>query len=139
MDLAAIVRKYSPELSPWEALYKDIHRHPELSQHESRTARLIARMQLHFPSSFSWPTCSCEGNLPEIGYEIIGLFSNGPGPTVLLQAELDAPPIKEQSGLPCQSTKYMKDSWGRRQPVIHAHGVLDGGGKAPTRCALGVE
>ena len=42
MDPGVIVRKYSPELFPWEALYKDIHQHPELSRGESRTASLIA-------------------------------------------------------------------------------------------------
>ncbi|KAK0619137.1 hypothetical protein B0T14DRAFT_584478 [Immersiella caudata] len=73
MDLTAIVRKCSPALSPWEALYKDIHQHPELSQHESRTAALIAAELAATASS--------------------GLLRNGPGPTVLLRAEHNALPI----------------------------------------------
>ncbi len=69
--------------------------------------------------------------LPDLGLEVsegigrhgvVGVLRNGPGPVVLLRAELDALPILEQTGLPYQSTQYMEDWWGRRQPVMHACG-----------------
>ena len=66
-----------------EALYKDLHQHPELSHHEHRTARRVA------------------GQLQDAGFTIAsgiggtgvaGVLANGAGPTVLLPAELDALP-----------------------------------------------
>lgn len=69
-----------------EAFYKDLHEHPELSHHEHRTARYVA------------------GELQKYGFTVqtgiggtgvAGVLANGPGPTVLLRAELDAPPIRE--------------------------------------------
>ena len=56
------------------------------------------------------------------GCGIVGILRNGLGPVVLLRAELDALPIKEQTGLPFQSNEYMDDWWGHRQPVMHACG-----------------
>ncbi|KAK0645421.1 hypothetical protein B0T16DRAFT_411141 [Cercophora newfieldiana] len=113
MDPSAIVRKYSPELSPLETLYKDIHQHPELSQFESRTASVIGeRLRV----------LGLDVTAKIGGQGVVGVLRNGPGPVVLLRAELDALPIKEQTGLPFQSTEYMDDWWGRRQPVMHACG-----------------
>ncbi len=58
MDLETIIRQYSPPLSPLEALYKDIHQHPELSRREARTSSLIARKHkplcLSFLSFTAW-------------------------------------------------------------------------------------
>jgi hippurate hydrolase len=79
-----------------ESVYKDIHAHPELASQEERTAGIAA----------NW--------LREQGYEvtegvgktgIVGLLRNGEGPTVLLRADMDALPMKENTGLPYASTK----------------------------------
>src|SRR6202140_4857817 len=81
-----------PEL---EAVYKDIHAHPELSMHETRTAQIAA------------------DHLKAIGFEVttgvgktgvVGILRNGDGPTVMLRADMDALPIKEATGLPYAST-----------------------------------
>ena len=40
----------------------------------------------------------------------------------MLRAELDALPIKEQTGLPYMSTEYMADMWGQEHDVMHACG-----------------
>ena len=78
-----------------EALYKDVHSHPELSMHETRTAELAAK------------------RLRDAGYEVttgvgktgvVGLLRNGDGPTVMLRADMDALPVKEATGLPYAST-----------------------------------
>ncbi|MDI1463417.1 amidohydrolase [Catellatospora sp. KI3] len=76
-------------------VYRDLHAHPELSFQEHRTAGIAA----------AW--------LRESGFEVIepvgttgvaGLLRNGPGPTVLLRADMDALPVREATGLPYAST-----------------------------------
>ena len=36
-----LINRYRPDLTPFEDLYKDIHRHPEIGKQESRTASLV--------------------------------------------------------------------------------------------------
>jgi amidohydrolase len=82
-------------LDDLEALYKDVHRHPELSMREERTAALAAE------------------RLESAGFEVttgvgatgvVGLLRNDGGPTVMLRADMDALPVQEQSGLDYAST-----------------------------------
>ncbi|MFD8301701.1 amidohydrolase [Streptomyces sp. NPDC059690] len=77
-----------------EDFYRDLHRHPELSLQEHRTAGRLAE------------------RLREAGYEttegiggtgVAGLLRNGDGPTVLLRADMDALPVVEDTGLPYAS------------------------------------
>jgi hippurate hydrolase len=95
------------------ALYLDLHQHPELSSHETRTATEMA------------------GRLRALGYEvtehvggtgIVGILKNGPGPTVMLRTELDALPVEEKTGLPYASKVRTKDDSGREVAVMHACG-----------------
>ena len=99
-----------PEL---ERLYTDIHAHPELSMQETRTAGLAA------------------GRLRAAGFEVtdgigqtgvVGVLRNGDGPTVMLRADMDALPIREQTGLPYASTQTATDTSGKTVPVMHACG-----------------
>jgi hippurate hydrolase len=78
-----------------EKLYKDIHRHPELSMGEERTASLAAdRLRA---SEFEVTT--------GVGHTgVVGLLQNGDGPTVMLRADMDALPVQEQTGLEYAST-----------------------------------
>jgi amidohydrolase len=94
-------------------LYLDLHQHPELSSHETRTAALMA------------------GKLRTLGYEVtenvggtgvVAIMKNGPGPVVMLRTELDALPVEEQTGLPYTSKVRAKDDNGRDVPVMHACG-----------------
>jgi metal-dependent amidase/aminoacylase/carboxypeptidase family protein len=98
-----------------ERVYKDLHAHPELSFHETRTAALAA------------------AKLKEVGYEVleqightgvVGVLRNGTGQTVLARADMDALPVKERTGLPYAS-----------RPGAFA--VLDGGAMSSriTRCS----
>jgi amidohydrolase len=96
-----------------EALYLDLHRHPELSFHETETAAKLA------------------GELRQLGYEvttgvgrtgIVGVLKNGAGPTVMLRTELDALPVTENTGLPFASTVRTKDDAGNDVGVMHACG-----------------
>jgi amidohydrolase len=96
-----------------EALYKDIHAHPELSMQETRTAGLAA------------------DRLRAAGYEVttgvgktgvVGLLHNGDGPTLMLRADMDGLPIQEATGLPYASKVKTKDREGITVPVGHMCG-----------------
>ncbi|MDB6032238.1 MAG: amidohydrolase [Verrucomicrobiales bacterium] len=96
-----------------EALYKDIHAHPELSMHETRTAGLAA------------------SRLRAAGYKVttgvgktgvVGLLQNGEGPVVMLRADMDALPVQEATGLPYASRAIATDQAGKKVPVMHACG-----------------
>jgi amidohydrolase len=78
-----------------EELYKDVHRHPELSMQERRTAKLAAdRLR----------TAGFEVTAEVGGTGVVGLLRNGDGPTVMLRADMDALPMTEQTGLDYAST-----------------------------------
>jgi len=96
-----------------EALYIDLHQHPELAFQEVQTAaKLAARVRA-------------------LGYEvatgigqtgIVAVMKNGPGPTVMLRTELDALPVAEKTGLPFASKVVAKNASGQSVPVMHACG-----------------
>jgi amidohydrolase len=78
-----------------EGLYKDVHRHPELSMEEERTAALAAeRLRA---AGFDVTT-----GVGRTG--VVGVLRNGEGPTVMLRADMDALPVEEQTGLDYAST-----------------------------------
>jgi len=52
----------------------------------------------------------------------VGILDNGPGPTVLLRADMDALPIREQIGLEYASTVTGVDPDGQPVPLMHACG-----------------
>ena len=96
-----------------EALYTDIHAHPELSMQETRTAGLAAE------------------HLRKAGYEVttgvgktgvVGLLRNGDGPTVMLRADMDALPVEEATGVAYASKLTAVDHEGNTVPVMHACG-----------------
>ena len=96
-----------------EALYKDVHAHPELSMREERTAQLAAeRLRA---AGFE-----VETGVGKTG--VVGVLRNGEGPTVMLRADMDALPIKEDTGLPYASAVTAKDSNGHTVPVGHMCG-----------------
>ncbi|MFD6229276.1 amidohydrolase [Streptomyces sp. NPDC060232] len=71
--------------------YLELHRDPELSGAERRTAdRFAGRLE-----SAGYATTRDIG-----GHGVAGVLHNGEGPTVLLRAELDALPLRETTGLP---------------------------------------
>src|SRR6266436_3302080 len=99
-----------PEL---EALYKDIHAHPELSMQETRTAGIAAD---HLRAS-GFEVTSGVGKTG-----VVGILRNGDGPTVMLRADMDALPIKEATGLPYASIVTGTDPSGKTVPVAHSCG-----------------
>lgn len=96
-----------------EALYVDLHRHPELSFQETRTAGIAAE------------------HLRDLGLEVeegvgvtgvVGLLRNGEGPVVWARADMDALPVEERTGLPYASTATGIDPAGNTVPIMHACG-----------------
>ena len=82
---ADVVRqKLAPELAGLDALYKHLHSHPELSFHEEQTAARLAK-ELR---SLGFEVTEKVG-----GHGIVGVFKNGPGPTVLVRTDMDALPV----------------------------------------------
>jgi amidohydrolase len=80
-----------PILDDLMELYKDVHRHPELSMAETRTAELAAQRL---------KAAGFEEVTAEVGNTgVVGLLRNGDGPTVMLRADMDALPVHEQTGL----------------------------------------
>ncbi|KAF1029557.1 MAG: Hippurate hydrolase [Burkholderia plantarii] len=86
---AAAIDTLLPEL---DAIYRDLHQHPELSMQETRTAR------------------------------VAGVLRNGEGPVVMLRADMDALPVTEATGLPYASTVTARDEEGIEVGVAHACG-----------------
>jgi len=94
-------------------LYRDLHSNPELSMQEARTpAKLAPEMR-------------------KLGFEVtekvgktgvVAVMKNGPGPTLLIRADMDALPVKEQTGLPFASKATGRLADGTETPVMHACG-----------------
>ncbi|SEB25900.1 M20 family metallopeptidase [Variovorax sp. YR216] len=96
-----------------EELYKDLHRNPELSMQEVRTAKIVADA------------------MEVLGYQVtrnvgvtgvVCLMKNGAGPTVMLRADMDALPMAENTGLPYASTVTARDPDGIEVGVAHSCG-----------------
>jgi amidohydrolase len=96
-----------------EAFYQDLHRHPELSHQEHHTARRVGD-RLH---GDGFTVTSGIG-----GTGVVGVLANGSGPAVLLRCELDALPVREETGAPYASTATATDASGHQVPVDHACG-----------------
>jgi hippurate hydrolase len=96
-----------------KTLFLDLHQHPELSKHETRTATLLASKL----RSLGYDVTEHVG-----GTGIVALMKNGAGPTVMLRTELDALPVEEKTGLPYASKAHAKNDAGVDVPVMHACG-----------------
>lgn len=94
-------------------LYKHFHANPELSLCEEKTsARLAEELR----------RAGFEVTAKVGGHGVVAVLKNGSGPTVLVRADMDALPVKEQTGLPYASTVTAKDPAGNEVSVMHACG-----------------
>lgn len=78
-----------------EELYRDLHRHPELSFQEVRTAGAVADR----PAAAGFRVQTGIGRTG-----VVGVLTNGAGPTVLLRADMHTVPVQEETGLRYAST-----------------------------------
>ena len=84
--------KYLEQVIAWR---RDIHAHPELSQHEERTSALVAGVL---------ESLGLEVTRNVGGFGVVGLLrGKGEGKTIALRADMDALPLTEATGLPFAS------------------------------------
>jgi hippurate hydrolase len=109
---SAIERSVESDYPKLDALYKDIHAHPEIAFQEVKTAAKLA------------------AEMRALGFEVtegvgktglVAIYKNGDGPTIMVRTELDALPMEEKTGLPYAS--HDKAIWnGRETFVAHSCG-----------------
>ncbi len=111
VDIDRLTSAVSQKAIAWR---HDFHEHPELSNREFRTAKVIA------------------DHLTDLGFDqvVTGVAHTGvvgvlkgehDGPVVALRSDMDALPVTEQTGLPFAS-KVMADYNGKQVGVMHACG-----------------
>lgn len=96
-----------------DALYRDLHTHPELPFEEHRTAGIAAQRMRQLGLDVT------EGIG---GTGVVAVLHNGDGPTVWLRADMDGLPVQEKTGLDYASTEVFTAADGTRIPVMHACG-----------------
>ncbi len=104
---AAIEKSFEADYPKLDALYKDLHAHPELAFQEVKTAAKLA------------------AEMRALGFEVtekvgrtglVAIYKNGDGPTILVRTELDALPMEEKTGLDYASRE--KTTWNGRETFI---------------------
>ncbi|MBT8054639.1 MAG: amidohydrolase [Xanthomonadales bacterium] len=107
---ASVAADYKDNL---EALFLHFHANPELSNFEFETAkRLAAEIR-----AFGYEVTEGVG-----GTGIVAVMENGAGPTVMIRADMDGLPLKEDSGLDYASKAVQEGADGKEYPVMHACG-----------------
>src|SRR5471030_1120589 len=88
-DAYAVASQINGMYPKLDAIYKDLHAHPEIAFQEERTAAKLA------------------AEMRAIGFEVtekvgktgvVAIYKNGAGPTVLVRTELDGLPMEEKTG-----------------------------------------
>lgn len=110
---AAMADIESKELDYLNDLYLHLHQNPELSFKEEQTAARIGDelKGLGFAVTRNFG-----------GTGVVATLENGVGPTLLIRADMDALPVKEQTGLDYASDVIAKSIDGIEKPVMHACG-----------------
>jgi amidohydrolase len=95
------------------ALFEDLHANPELAMQEFKTSDRLAT------------------ELKSLGYELtrnigvtglVATLRNGPGPVLLIRADMDGLPVEEKTGLEYASKARQVNGEGTDMPVMHACG-----------------
>lgn len=101
--------------------YKALHAAPELSHREEKTSAFLAAQLKALGYTVSERIGKFER--PEwIGYGVVAVMKNGPGPTVLVRTDTDALPVEERTELPYASKVKTKNDAGQEVGVMHACG-----------------
>jgi hippurate hydrolase len=108
--IQAEIKKDMPSLM---AIYADLHANPELSFMEVRSAGILAAEA----RKLGFKVTEKVG-----GTGIVAVMENGPGPVVLLRADMDGLPVIEQTGLPGASKVRVTTKEGVETGVMHACG-----------------
>src|ERR1700732_4788921 len=104
---SAIERSVERDYPKLDALYKDIHAHPEIAFQEEKTAaKLAAEMR-----AIGFDVTEKVGKTG-----VVGLYKKGAGPTIMVRTELDALPMEEKTALPYASRD--KTIWQGRETFV---------------------
>lgn len=106
----AVIDRAWPDL---DALYLDLHSHPELGFQENRTATLLAVRLRKLGLTVT-------EHVGKTG--VVAVLRNGEGPTVLLRTELDGLPMEEKTGLAYASRAQQTGADGKPTFVAHSCG-----------------
>jgi hippurate hydrolase len=107
---ASVAADYDANL---EALFIHFHQNPELSNFEFETAKRLATEI----RALGFDVTEGVG-----GTGIVAVMENGPGPVVMIRADMDGLPLKEDSGLDYASEVVQAGPGGEEFPVMHACG-----------------
>ena len=110
---ASLSEAIAADMPQLMTLYRDLHANPELSMQEVRTPAKLAPevRKLGFQVT------------EKVGKNgVVAVMKNGPGPVLMIRADMDALPVKEQTGLPFASKALGKLPDGTETPVMHACG-----------------
>ncbi|MFS0129726.1 amidohydrolase [Corynebacterium striatum] len=95
LKIADLLTTSGVDLSWQREFYEDLHRHPELSHEEERTAgRILEKLR-----AFDCEIVDSIG-----GHGIVAIFRNGGGPTALMRADFDGLPVAEETGVDFAAT-----------------------------------
>ena len=109
-DIAPQLKAEMPSLM---AIYDDLHANPELSFMEERSAAVMAREAR---------AAGFEVTEKVGGHGVVAVMRNGPGPVVMIRADMDGLPVTEQTGLPGASKVRVVTKEGVETGVMHACG-----------------
>ncbi|MDD1711443.1 MAG: amidohydrolase [Methanoregulaceae archaeon] len=109
-DLSAMLDQEYPYLLE---LYHDLHAHPELSEQEAWTSERIGNEL----EAAGFTVTRGVG-----GYGVVGVITRGTGPALMIRADMDGLPLREETGLLFRSTARARDAQGREVGVMHACG-----------------
>ena len=105
--------RIAAEMPSLMAIYRDLHQHPELSFQEVRSARIMADAA----RAAGFEVTEKVGRTG-----VVAVMRNGPGPVVLVRADMDGLPIEEQTGLPYASKARGVSTAGVESGIMHGCG-----------------
>jgi len=110
-DLSAVVKAdYDAHL---DDLFKYFHQNAELSLKEFKTSKRLG-------DELEAAGFDVHRGIAVTG--IVAILKNGPGPLVMMRADMDGLPVEEKSGLEYASVNTQEDFSGTVVPVMHACG-----------------
>jgi len=116
-NLASSVERRLPALAE---TYRSLHRAPELSRHEQRTAAFFAA-ELR---KLGFVVTEHVGRYAdgEQAYGVVAVLENGKGPRLLLRTDTDGLPVEEKTGVGYASKATTQNAAGQTVNVMHACG-----------------
>lgn len=114
-------------------IYEYLHANPELSFQEKNTSAVLAAEMKRLGFSVTtglgdaWVKARAQQRYGKVedgvgGYGFVAVLENGPGPVLMIRADMDALPLVEKTGLPYAS-KARDTAWsGEESGVMHACG-----------------